>query len=124
MNRRSFLGILALLFSSKALPASGRERTLRLNRCCVAGLQYYPGVNLRLKNGQMLRMMREPDNPYDANTIALYIKGIKLGYVPKKENTTLALLLDQNAVLRAKVERFDAEARSWERVRIVVGKVG
>lgn len=124
MNRRSFLGFLALFFLPKTVPADERNRVLMLNRCCVAGLQYHPGVGLRLQSGDALKMVREPSNPYDGNAVALYAKGLKLGYIPKKENTTVAMLLDQNAVLAARVERFDAGAKSWERVKIVVEQVG
>lgn len=123
INRRTFLTILAVFFTAPVW-AGRTQRRYTLNRCCVAGLQYHPGVHLRLKNGDALRMVREPDNPYDANAVALYAGGIKLGYIPKKENTSLANLLDQNAVLHAKVERFDAEAKSWERVKVVVEQVG
>ena len=123
VDRRSFLGLLALFFLPKTVPADERNRVLMLNRCCVAGLQYHPGVGLSLKSGEPVTMRREPENPYDANAVALFAKGVKLGYIPKRENTTLAMLLDQNARLRARVETFDAEARSWERVKIVVEQV-
>lgn len=107
----------------RAAPAAPKKRWV-LNRCYIAGLQYHPGIVLRLTDGDALRMVREPDNPYDVNAVALYAQGVKLGYIPKKENTTLAMLLDQDAPLYAKVERFDAEARSWERVKIIVEQVG
>ena len=90
----------------------------------MAGLQFHSGIGLTLKSGDALKMVREQGNPYDANAIALFAKGVKLGYIPKRENTTLAMLLDQNAPLCAKVERFDAEAKSWERVKIIVEQVG
>lgn len=122
-SRRGFLALLAAAFSVPVW-AGRRQRRYTLNRCCVAGLQYHPGVNLQLKSGDVLRMVREPENSYDANAVALYAGGVKLGYIPKKENTSLAMLLDQKAPLRARVERFDAEAKSWERVKIVVEQVG
>lgn len=123
MTRRTFLTFLAALLPLRAAPAVSKKAWV-LNRCHVAGLQYHPGIALRLRSGDALKMVREPENPYDANAVALYVRGIKLGYVPKKENMTLALLLDQNAPLYAKVDRFDVEARSWERVKIVVEQVG
>ena len=123
LSRRSFLTFLAVLFPLCAF--SGKpERTLLLNRCYVAGLQYHPGINLRFECGDALKMVRELSSPYDANAVALYAKGVKLGYIPKKENTTLAMLLDQDAPLRVKVAQFDAYAKPWERVEIVVEEVG
>ena len=123
IGRRKFLTFLAVIFPLRAASVASKKVWV-LNRCYVAGLQYYPGIALRFRGGDMLKMVREPANPYDANAIALYAEGVKLGYVPKKENATLAMLLDQKAPLRAKVERFDENAKSWERVKIVVEKVG
>ena len=119
INRRTFLTILAVFFTAPVW-AGRTQRRYTLNRCCVAGLQYHPGVHLLLSSDDALRMVREPDNPYDANAVALYAGGIKLGYIPKRENTTTAMLLDQNVPMHAKVEAFDAEVKSWERVKIVV----
>jgi len=122
-SRRGFLALLAAAFTVPFW-ARGMQRRYTLNRCYVAGLQYHPGIGLKLKSGDMLKMVREPSNPYDVNAIALYAESVKLGYIPKKENTTLAMLLDQNAPLRARVENFDVGAESWERVKIVVEQVG
>lgn len=123
MTRRAFLTFLAALLPLRAAPAVSKKAWV-LNRCHVAGLQYHPGIALRLRAGDVLKMVREPENPYDANAVALYAQGVKLGYIPKRENATLAMLLDQDAPLYAKVDRFDAEARSWERVKILVEQVG
>lgn len=122
VDRRGFLTLLAALFTVN-IPLSAPKR-YALNRCYVAGLQYHPGIGLKLKNGEKIKTVRDPENPYDANAVALYSKGVKLGYIPKKENTTLAMLMDQDAALHARVEHFDEEAKSWERVEIVVEKVG
>lgn len=124
MNRRNFIGLLAMLFLPKTVPAERDNRVWQLNRCYVAGLQFHPGIGLWFESGDALHMVREPANPYDPNAIALYAGGVKLGYIPKKENTTLAMLLDQDASLCARVERFDAEAKSWKRVKIIVEQVG
>lgn len=121
--QRDFNERLSALLSMPVWAAKAQKR-YTLNRCCVAGLQYHPGISLRLQAGDALKMVREPDNPYDANAVALYAGDTKLGYIPKKENTTTAMLLDQNAVLAARVERFDAGAKSWERVKIAVEQVG
>ena len=38
--------------------------------------------------------MREPENPYDVNAVALYAGGLRIGYVPRRRNSTVARLLD------------------------------
>jgi len=47
---------------------------------------------------------------------------LALFFLPKMvpANESNRMLLDQNALLRAKVKRLDAEAESWKRVKIVV----
>lgn len=35
-----------------------------------------------LKNGEVLRVVREPDNPVDLNAVAIYLYSDKLGYIP------------------------------------------
>lgn len=48
-----------------------------------------------LKPGTPAVLVREPTNQYDANAIAVYVDGRRIGYVPKKQNAVLAQFIDQ-----------------------------
>jgi hypothetical protein len=75
--------------------------------------------------GDALDLMREPENPHDADAIAVYWRGYQLGYLPREENRTLARLLDGGAELRAQVVSTCPAAEPWEqcalRVVLVAG---
>ena len=61
----------------------------------VAGFSHWygPEVMGKLKPGTKLRMVPEPDNPYDPCAVALYKGKTKIGFVPRDRNATLAQLL-------------------------------
>jgi hypothetical protein len=48
-----------------------------------------------LKPGAVVTLAREPTNPVDSNAVAVYADGIKVGYIPKKQNVALANYIDQ-----------------------------
>lgn len=49
----------------------------------------------RLQVGTGAVLVREPNNPVDANAVAVWIEGRKVGYVPKKMNVALGQYIDQ-----------------------------
>ena len=59
-----------------------------------------------LRQGDALDLVREADNPHDANAVRVDWRGRKLGYVPRKENAAVAWGLDRGSVLRARVSRL------------------
>lgn len=64
--------------------------------CYVAGFKYWDGVEVfnQLRIGEELRLVREKDNAYDAEAIAVYWKEAKLGFIPSATNTDLSKFLD------------------------------
>jgi hypothetical protein len=56
-----------------------------------------------LKPGDRLELVREPDNPHDANAVRVEWRGVKLGYVPRRDNTAVARQLDRGAALEARL---------------------
>jgi hypothetical protein len=48
-----------------------------------------------LKGGEEVFLIREPLNPYDPLAVAVWIGGERIGYIPKKQNRTLAQFIDQ-----------------------------
>jgi len=72
------------------------ERGLHLIDLSVAGVQYAIGLEHTkdIESGEPVRLIREPDNPYDDKAIAIYCKGDRIGYVPKNNNAIFANLID------------------------------
>lgn len=98
------------------------EPSRHLKTFYVAGFQHYDGALVldKLKPGKRLKMMFEQDNPYDPNAVALYYKKTKLGYVPRCENETMALMAfyGHGAVFEARVLQVDPDADPWNQVRV------
>lgn len=123
MHRRAFLTSLLSLFSLPALaklPAGqgiGSRRVL-IQQSPVAGFQYHSGERVwhRLRTGQRLALTREPDNPYDRNAVRLDWRGHKIGYVPRRENTAVAQMLDRGERLEVRIMRLRQSNNSWEQV--------
>ena len=61
-----------------------------------------------IKEGDKVTLQREPDNRFDENAIlVLNSKSKKLGYVPEKDNTVFARLMDAGKYLTAKIEHIE-----------------
>lgn len=70
----------------------------------IVGSSFYPGADVwlaKLAPGQRLRVEREPQNPYDANAIAVYIFQQKLGHFPRGFAAEVAPLMDAGKALVA-----------------------
>ena len=90
----------------------------------IAGFQHWDGALAlpKLKPGKRLKLKTEPDNPYDPQAVALYYKGAKLGYVPRKCNGELSLLLNfgHTDVFEAVVLSVNPKAPTWEQVYVSI----
>lgn len=63
----------------------------------VAGTTYRKNIKElepSLVPDQMYRMVREQDNKYDPNAVAIYFEKEKLGYIPAEQNEIIARLMD------------------------------
>ena len=49
-----------------------------------------------LQAGVDATLVREPNNPFDRNAVAVWIDGQKVGHVPKAQNKALAAFIDQS----------------------------
>jgi hypothetical protein len=61
----------------------------------------------KLKKGQLVMLMAEPENPFDTNAIAAYIDYERVGYINKEETADVYPLLDEQHQCDAQVERTD-----------------
>lgn len=110
---------IALLCLLLALPASAEvsERIL-LQASPLAGFQYYHGKQVwgEMREGDALELVREPDNAHDPRAVRVEWHGIKLGYVPRRENEAVARLLDRGSRLEARITRLVKSRNPWQRM--------
>ena len=73
----------------------------------IAGFRYHDAASVfeSMRIGDALTLVREPDNPHDANAIRVEWNGRTLGYVPRAENARVARQLDQGVPLAARMSR-------------------
>ena len=88
----------------------------------LAGFRYAEAAEVwsQLATGDALDLVREPDNPHDANAVRVEWRGRKLGYVPRAENAALAWAMDRGEALRARVSRLSEPAKSRRRIEFEV----
>lgn len=82
----------------------------------VRGFRHHQGqqVLARINDHDDLDLVREYENPHDADAVAIYWEGHKLGYLPMGENRMLANLIDHGMLLAAYVLYTAADAPPWE----------
>ena len=97
-------------------------RQITLQRTTLSGFRHHEAQQLweALKPSARLTLVREPDNPYDANAVALLWRGRKIGYLPRGENLVVARLLDHKRNLSARIERISEHADRNARIRLEV----
>lgn len=105
---------------SSRVPAE--DRTILLQESPVAGFQYYRGNAIwpLLRVGEKLSLVREAFNGHDRDAVAVYLRNDKLGFVPRRENRTIAQMLDRGESLEATISKVLDESDPWERMRISI----
>lgn len=88
----------------------------------LAGFRYHAAMDVwdELHIGERLELAREPDNPHDANAVSVSWHGRKLGYVPRRENATLAWALDRGDRLAARISRLSHHPNPARRLEFEV----
>ena len=63
----------------------------------IAGLEYYESYKIqkKLQIGDKLKLKPEPKNRFDENAVEIYYKKYKLGYIPKRNNYSIAQILNK-----------------------------
>ena len=104
----------------------GQERSgsvrLLVHSAPLAGLRYYAAAEVwqELRVGDALELSRESGNAHDANAIAVAWRGRKLGYLPRRDNATLAWGLDHGERLQARISRLAPHPNPARRIEIEV----
>ncbi|HND21753.1 MAG TPA: HIRAN domain-containing protein [Acidobacteriota bacterium] len=131
-QRRLFVGWLATLpfwslvwgvaQAAQVEAAGPQEQWYQLNEFFVAGFQFYEGVDLieDIKIGDRFELIPEPENAYDSLAVRIEYQGVKIGYIPRRENKTLHLLLRQGAKLHAEAIYVAPEEMPWEMLELRV----
>jgi hypothetical protein len=103
-------------------PESALGRQIVIQRSHLTGFRHHAAPTLwqGLPGDGLLTLMREAENPYDPDAVALYWRGCKLGYLPRGENFVVARLLDGRRNLSARIERLQPGAHRNRRVRVAV----
>ena len=99
----SFIGLCTLMYVTVDIstwltlalalqPAVAAEALIIVQRSPLAGLRHYEAgaVWRDMSAGDRLELVREPENPYDANAVRVEWRGRKLGYLPRRDNAAVA----------------------------------
>ena len=111
-----------VLFLAISLAAHAQSIKLLVQSSPLAGFQYYAG-SVRweeMKVGDTLKLVRETDNPHDANAIRVEWHGEKLGYLPRAENGAVVTELDRGGKVEARIARLQRHRNPWQRVLLDV----
>lgn len=99
------------------------EREIFLFDTYIAGTTHIEGIGELAKHMKLddrLTFYREPNNEYD--DMAIVIKnadGVKLGYVPRKDNVVFARLMDAGKLLFGKISDMEEKGK-WIKIDIKV----
>ncbi len=121
INRLIALGGLSFL-AGKSIETKEYHKFYLL-QSFVRGFRHYEGPALigQMKEGDMLELVREPDNEYDPAAVALHWNKHKIGFIPAEDNELLSKLLDiQVPEFMAEIVFLQPAASSWENVRIAI----
>ena len=121
-------GLTSLLIAGASLLATpnfaetGGAIRILIQSSPLAGSQYYKldALSLRIKAGDRLELVREPENRHDRNAVRVLWQGEPLGYLPRKENRGVAKAMDGREPVYASVESLSDYPDPWKRLRISV----
>lgn len=90
----------------------------------IAGFTYWDGcITLcELKVGTLLKLVREEENKFDPNAVAIYYKEYKLGFVPRDENELISKMLDLGYAdaFELRVQRVSPESHPEKQISVVL----
>lgn len=105
-----------------ARPALAQHLHIVVHSAPLAGFQFYGGKILweEMREGDPLRLIREPDNPHDRHAIRVEWRGETLGYLPRTVNSTLAEEMDRGTPISGRIGRMNTHPNPWKRIRVEV----
>ena len=121
MRSTFFLVFLAAMLG--AAPVIVRaEALIIVQQSPLAGFQFYDGKSRwdDMKPGDALTLVRERENPHDANAVRVEWKGNRLGYIPRRENAGVARQMDRGALVKARIVKLTQARNPWQRIAFEV----
>lgn len=94
----------ALVYLQYILPDGENKRLAIMNgniRSNVVGSDFIEGYHdfdLSIKEGDLVRIIPEPNNPYDKDAMAVYWRNKHIGYIPKINIPGVALCMDPTGI--------------------------
>ena len=88
----------------------------------LSGLMHFGFHDLKdqLKSGDLLKLRRDYDNPYDNYAVSAYWKGVQLGYLKMYDNIVIANLLDSGIGMSAFISELDLSKNPNQALSIVL----
>ena len=108
----------------KDLPAPFQQEIFLL-KCSVAGTTHVADIASKTKDlaeGDMLSLLRDPENKYDPLAIGVYTaKKERVGWVPQRQNAVISRLMDAGKLLYAKISFKElVKGRTWVDIRMKI----
>ena len=91
---------------------------IELNEFYITGLDYYEAKEFDFSDVKFLTLRLEPENDYDVNAIEAYLNKLKVGYVPKEENSLIAKMMKQGVDIIATIVNYNQEAPPNKKIKI------
>ena len=97
--------------------------------CYLAGRKYHEADEVwnQLEVGTKLQLVRDLDNRYDVNAVALTFKAeygedYLIGYIPQTENEVLALFLEMGwtDMFECRISKIDPNAFSERQIKLTI----
>ncbi|ARU32874.1 HIRAN protein [Sulfuriferula sp. AH1] len=113
-----FFTLVLLWLAAGSILAAQVTAQILVQSSPLAGFQYYAGKTLwnELHEGDALVLVREPGNEHDPRAVRVEWRGIKLGYVPRRDNAAVARMLDNGTPLDARITRLNKSRNPWQRI--------
>lgn len=105
-----FFAVLSLSLWALLPLAARAGASIFVQHSPLAGFPFYHGKALwdEMKPGGLLQLVRERDNPHDANALRVQWNGSRLGYILRCENAAVARQMDRGAPVKAR--------NPWQRI--------
>ncbi len=112
----------ALAIAPMPAYAQAPEVQMLVQSLPLAGFQYHEGKQPwdEMKIGDELTLVRKPANPYDPNAVRVEWRGHKLGYVPRRENRTVARHMDRGGHVEARISKLREHRNPRQRIEFEV----
>ncbi len=122
MALREVLLVAVLTLAGGELQAQSPEVSMLVQNSPLAGFRYYDGKELwdDMRVDDALTLVREADNPHDANAVRVEWRGHPLGYVPRRENRTVALHMDRGGRVEARISKLQKHPNAWQRIEFEI----